>query len=109
MDDAMFSLILQGLQNLDRESSDKSDWNSSKFVILDKFIEVNAEQFERYHQMLSKYRIIFDSNNVVDILWIMLSKIVQYVKFNTSLMMKSFLVSDDFDSHKFIRLIVEAL
>jgi len=59
--------------------------------------------------MLPKYSIVFHPDNIVDIIRIVFFQVLKDLKFNTSLMMKSLLVSDDLYSDKLIGFIVIAL
>jgi hypothetical protein len=58
--------------------------------------------------MLSKDAVVFDSDDVVYIIRVVLSQVIEDVKFNSSLVMKSLLVSDDLDGDLFICLVVTA-
>jgi len=46
--------------------------------------------------MISKHKGLFDSNYVVIVFWIVISKMRQYVDFNICLVIELLLISDDF-------------
>ena len=58
--------------------------------------------------MLTEDCIVFDSNDIVRILWIMFLEIRKNVQLNTCLMVKPLLVSDDFYGHKLVGFVVVA-
>jgi hypothetical protein len=58
--------------------------------------------------MLPEHTIILYSNDIVNIIRVMLFEKVQDIKLYTSLMMKSLLIADNFDSHFFICFMVLA-
>lgn len=59
--------------------------------------------------MLSEDRIVLDSNDIVDILWIIVSQVCQDIQLHPSLMMESLLIPDDLYSDMFVGFVVEAL
>jgi hypothetical protein len=58
--------------------------------------------------MLSENTIILYSDDIVNIIRIMLFEKVQDIQFNSSLMMKPLLIADNFDSYFFICFVVFA-
>lgn len=56
--------------------------------------------------MLPEYSVVFNSNDIVDIVWIVLLQKHEYFKLNTCLMMESFFVPYDLHSHELIGLVV---
>jgi hypothetical protein len=58
--------------------------------------------------MLSENTVILYSDDIVNIVRIVLFQIVQDIQFNSCLMMKPLLVADNFDSYLFISFVVFA-
>jgi hypothetical protein len=56
--------------------------------------------------MLSENTVILYSDDIVNIIRIVLFQIVQDIQFNSSLMMKPLLVADNFDSYLLICFVV---
>lgn len=73
----MIFLVLQGLEDLYCKPPDQTLWYSLKVVVLYKFIEVDAQALKSYYQVLSKEQVVFNSDNVVLIIFVMMIKIFQ--------------------------------
>lgn len=58
--------------------------------------------------MLPKYGVVFDSYDVVNVVRVVLFQKHQNFEFYSCLMVESFLVSDDFDSHELVCFIIVA-
>jgi hypothetical protein len=58
--------------------------------------------------MLSKDAVIFYSDDVVLVVFVMIVKVFQYFQFNACLVLKLLLISDDFDRNVFFGLVIEA-
>jgi hypothetical protein len=59
--------------------------------------------------MLSEHHIILNSNYIECIIWIVLFKVHQYLKFHASLMLKPFFVSYQLYRYILMSLMIEAL
>ena len=59
--------------------------------------------------MLSKDHIIFDSNNIIHIIFVMVIQILQNSELYSGLILKLFLIADDFDGDLLVCLMVKAL
>jgi hypothetical protein len=73
VNNTMLSLVFKSLQYLDCKPADKSNWHPSELIILDKLIEINAQELEWDDEMLSENCRILDSNNVIHIIRVILS------------------------------------
>lgn len=94
----MVLLVLQSLEDLYREPPDQTLWYSLKIIVLYKFIEVDAQAFKSYHQVLSKEQVVFNPDDVILIIFVMMIKIFQNLQLYSSLILKFLFVSDDFKS-----------
>lgn len=95
MNDSMISLVLQCLKNLYCKSPYQSQRNSLEAVVLNKLIEIDAQKLKGYDQMLSEYGIVFDTNDVVHIVRVVLLQVVQDIKFHTGLVVEPLFVSNN--------------
>lgn len=59
--------------------------------------------------MLPKHAVIFDTNDVVGVFWIILLQVQQNFELNTSLMLELLFVSDDLDCNDLASLVIDAL
>lgn len=108
MDHSMFSLIFKCLQNLNCKSSYKAQWNSIEVIVLDKLIEINTKQLKWDDQMFPEYAVVFDPYDIVYIIRVMFLEVIEDIKFDSSLMMKSLLIADNFDSYFLICFVIFA-
>ena len=108
MDQVVVLLVLQRLQNLDGEATDQVLGHALEIVVLDKFVHIDREKLKRDDQMLSKYHIVFDSDHIVLIMWVMLVKIFYNLELHTGLVLELFLISNNFDSYILLGGMVEA-
>lgn len=46
MDHVLFAQVLEGLENLNSESSDQTKIDSLEVIVLDELVEVDGKQFE---------------------------------------------------------------
>lgn len=72
MDDIVFSHEVQRDQNLNSESFDQTEAEALKVVHLDEVVQIDTQQFECDHQMLSKYELVQHFNDVFLIFWVFL-------------------------------------
>ena len=70
MDKVFLSKIFQSLKDLDCKSPNETEWNSLEIIILNELIKIDWEKLKRDDQVLSKHTIIFDSNNIVGVIWV---------------------------------------
>ena len=59
--------------------------------------------------MLPKHAVIFDTNDVVGVFWIIVLQVQQNFELNTSLMLELLFVSDDLDCNDLASLVIDAL
>ena len=59
--------------------------------------------------MLSKYHIVFNPDNIIHIVFVMVIQILQNSQLYSSLILKLLLIADDFDGDIFVCLMVKAL
>ena len=81
-----------------------------KVVIANEFVEIDAQKLENNAKVLSKDDTVFYFDNVVIIA--LIAHFVQEFEdfdFNSSLVLKLLLVSNDFDSHELLDFVVKAL
>ena len=57
--------------------------------------------------MLSEHAVVLDSDDVVGVIWIVVSQMNQNLKFNSSLVLELLLVSNDFDSHSLSSFVID--
>ncbi len=72
MDDIVFSHEVQRDQYLNGETFDKAEAEALKVVHFDEVVQIDTQQFECDHQMLSKYKLVQHFNNVFLIFWVFL-------------------------------------
>ena len=58
--------------------------------------------------MLAEHELFFDSDNVFLVFRVVIPQLVQYFGLNQSLFVQPFLIAQDFQSHEFLVLVVEA-
>jgi hypothetical protein len=58
--------------------------------------------------MLSKYTIVFHSDDIVHIVLVVIVKVFEYAQFYTSLVLELLFVSDYLDSNHFLSLVIQA-
>lgn len=75
MDDLVILLILQGLQDLNSKPPDQALWNSLEVVVLDEFIEIDAQALKGDGQVLPEEEVVFDSNDVILIIFVVMIQI----------------------------------
>ena len=75
----------------------------------DELIEIHRQEFKWNDQVPSKNIIIENPHNVIFILFVTVIQHLQNLQLHTGLMLKSFFISDDFDSHQLLQLVVVAL
>jgi hypothetical protein len=68
-------LIFECLQYLDGESPDQANGDSLEVVVFDELVQVNAQQLKPNDQVLSEYRVVLHSDDIVHIIWIILLQI----------------------------------
>ena len=95
MNDVVLSCIHEGLQNLDGKATDEANRDALKVVVLDEFVQVNTQQFENDAEMFPKQDVIFDSDDVVLVVAVVLFEKSQNLDFNCSLVLELLLVTDD--------------
>ena len=59
--------------------------------------------------MLAEHTIIFDPNNIILVVLVMVVQIFENLQLNSCLVLEFFLISDDLDSHHLLSLVIEAL
>lgn len=64
--------VLQCLEYLYCKPPYQTQRNSLEIVVLYELIQINRKQFKRYNQMLPENQIVFNSNYVVCVLWVLL-------------------------------------
>lgn len=109
MDDTMIFLIFESLQNLNGESSYQTEWNSLKIIVLYKLIKINTQAFKCNQKMLPKNNIIFNSDYIILIIFIMMIQKFQYSQFNTRLILKFLFISNNLDSINFLCFVIKTL
>lgn len=67
--------------------------DSFEIVVFYEFVQVYGEQFERYNQMLSENAIVFDSDNVMLIEFIIVIEEFQNLEFHAGLVLELLLIS----------------
>ena len=72
MDDLVVLLILQGLQDLNSKPSDQALWYSLEVVVLDEFIEIDAQALKGDDQVFPEEEVVFDSNDVILIIFVVM-------------------------------------
>lgn len=76
MNDLVISQIFQPLQNLDGKPPNQAQRHALEVIILNKFVQIHAQNFERNYQMLSEENIVFCSNNVIYVIKIVLVEVL---------------------------------
>jgi hypothetical protein len=77
MNERLFSKILERLQNLDCKSPDQTQRDPLKVIIFDEFVEIDGEKLKRNNQVLSKHAVVFDSDDVVGVIGVVLLQVQQ--------------------------------
>ena len=109
MDDTMIFLIFESLQNLNGESSYQTEWNSLKIIVLYKLIKINTQAFKCNQKMLPKNNIIFNSDYIILIIFVMMIQKFQYSQFNTRLILKFLFISNNLDSINLLCFMIKTL
>lgn len=94
MNNALFSEIFECLKNLNSESPNQAQRYPDEIVVFDKLIEIYRKEFKTDNKMFPEDYIVFNSNNIESIIWVILLEMHQNFQFNTCLMLESLLVSD---------------
>lgn len=77
MDNLLFLKEFKSLEHLNCKSSDETQRDTLEIVVSNELIEIDAEKFEGDYQMMSENLIILNTNNVVRIIWILITKMQQ--------------------------------
>jgi hypothetical protein len=101
MNQVFFSQVFKSLKNLYSKPSNQAQRYSLKIIVLNEFIEIDRKQLKRDNEMLPKHAVIFYSNYVICIIWIVIFKMEQNLQLHSSLMLKLLFVSDNFDGNNF--------
>ena len=109
MDDMMIPLELESLQDLNGKSANEPSRHALKVVLLDKFVQVHAQQLERKQQVLAEDSIVMHSHDVILIIFVLLLQIAKQAKFNTCLVLEALLVTNHLDGDHGLLHVVEAL
>lgn len=64
----------QRLKHLNSESSNNRKREPLKVIRLNKLIKIQMKHFKRNTQMFSKHNVFFNSNNIMHIIWIVISE-----------------------------------
>ena len=109
MDNMMIPLELESLQDLNCKSANESSRHALEVVLLDKFVQVHAEQLKRKQQVLAEDGIVMHSHDVILIIFVLLLQIAKKAKFNTCLVLEALLVTNNLDGDHSLLHVVEAL
>ena len=71
MHNLMIFLIFERLQHLDSKPPYKALRDSLEVVILNEFIKIDAQALKRNQEMLSEYAVVFDSDDVILVVFVM--------------------------------------
>lgn len=109
MNNLVIFLELQRLENLDSKPPDQALRHALKVVVFDELVQVDAQAFKGYHQVLSEQDIVFHSDDIVLVVLVMEVQVLQDFEFDASLVLKLLLVPDEFDRHCLLRLVIQTL
>lgn len=104
----MLPLKLESLQYLDGKAPDQTLRYSLEIVAFDKLVQVHAQTLESYHEVLSEEHVVFDSDDVVLVVWVVVVQVLEDPKLNACLILELLLVTDQLDGHRFLSLVVQA-
>lgn len=71
MHNLMVFLIFERLQHLDSKPPYKALRDSLEVVILNEFIKIDAQALKRNQEMLSEDAVVFDSDDVILVVFVM--------------------------------------
>ena len=108
MHDPMVSLEFQSLQNLDREAAVDALGHALKIIILNKFIQIDAQALECYQKVLSEDHEVVYPNDVVLIVLVVDVQVLQRLELDSSLVLELLLVPYDLDGHQVLCLVIQA-
>lgn len=92
---------------MNSKASDERQRDSLEVIVLDKFVEVDREEFEGDDQVGSENAMVKDLDDVICVFWILFLKVLQYLKLDSCLVLVSLLILDDLDSNHLFGLMVE--
>ena len=95
-------------QDLLRKATDEFQRESLEIVSLDEFIEVHAQKFGRDAQMTAEIKALGEVDHTVTAMRIPFLELLQKVHLDQSLLVKSFLIADDFNRDKTAGFVVNA-
>lgn len=109
VDNVVVALKFESLQYLNGEAPNQARRYSLEVVLLNKLVEIHAEQLKGEQQVLAEDGVVQHANDIVFVVFILLLEVAQKTQLDTSLVLEALLVADDFDSHRHSRLVVKAL
>lgn len=109
MNEGLFPQVLESLKYLDGKPANQRERHSFEVVVLDELVEVDGEQLEGNDEMLPEHAVVFDSDDVVRVIRVILFQVEQDLQLDPGLVLEFLLVPDDFDGHDLAGLVVDAL
>lgn len=104
----MVPLKFERLQDLDGETANETSRHSLEVVLLDKLVEIHAEELEGEEQVLSEDGVVIDPHDIVLVVFVFALEEAEKAQLNSRLMLESLFIANYFDCYHCPRLVVEA-
>ena len=98
---------MQGYQKLNGKSADESDRHSLEVVAFDELVQVHAQHLEGEDQMLAEDKLFLYANDVLFVLWIVVSELLQNLGLDQTLLVQPLLVSENLQRNVLLVLVIK--
>ena len=106
MDHVLVAEELEGLEDLNRESSYQRQGDALEVVVLDELVEVDREELEGDDQVVAEHAVVLDLDYVVLVVGVLLLQVLQDAQLNARLMLITLFVLYDFYCDDFVGFVV---
>ena len=109
MDHILIAEEFERLKNLNRESTDQGQRHALEIVVLDEFVKVDREEFERDDQVITEHAVVLYLNDVVLVVGVLPLQVLKDAQLYSCLVLVTLFVLNYFDCNNFIGFVVKTL